>query len=46
MARFSRQELEDAFADYQERGLRAGTSGEGGAGGGHINEDATNNEHK
>jgi hypothetical protein len=45
MARFSRQELEDAFADYQERGLRAGTSGDWSAWADQFTEDATYVEH-
>lgn len=43
--RFSRQELDDAFARYREVGLQAGTSGDWGPWANQFTEDATYVEH-
>ena len=45
MGRFTRQELEDAFAAYQRTGLTAGTTGDWSAWADQFTEDATYFEH-
>jgi len=45
VGRWTRDELEQAFADYQAAGLRAGTTGDWSAWADHFTEDATYIEH-